>query len=500
MVNDQQQKRAKELLEEFLPKEGDTLSQKIIDAQNKLACTFSDFNKKHYKREKGISVGTSAVTSYINTLKAIINSPHFDTNYQKSFIEGKDINAVIDKINLNKLRIIQLLTLAENTINHIKDKYQRTSKNDFSNTSWFAYFLYFKKNEEDKEPLLGCASIEIDINHQVSLVHNIEIEYKNETTSKPESKEKKLDEDELGQVRYTGSYFPDNDMNNGIIRFDLHPISEEKGRQLHIKLFCRDKNQQVLVGQYMTYENGRILSGEMVLLNKEKTDLDLKIGTFSVAHNHEEFKIIPKQIRAFLSLRRKNYRRVRDDISSLTHLKSLPKKTVRYSRSTLFLEKELPELFIAYPVTGSHSYNKNFLADIENKIQENYKNRIDVKCFKDKEGFDPKTKKPQPLKDIEILQSKRFFILMNDGIKNISYSYIQLGWALLTCKIVIIIGKKIEFSDTVQKLNKDFVKRINIPSNSSLKEEWENGNILKKLNKILPKYLPNSLDGTMDFS
>lgn len=463
---------------------GLTLTDKIRNREIELDQTIDEFKFNYYKRNvKEPGVSSPSISNYRTTLKLIAEYPNFSSeDRQQEYDAIVSLVGTVNKINkaLNFIESFVYGTSVPKMQRKVIPSETPTTIKRFAHCEWYAYFLYYRKSKLNKEPMIGRAKVSIDGDHKVTFLN----------TGVDQS------------VNYKGDYLDFSQMNNGILIFDLDCMQEEQGRNLHIKLFNRKPDQEVCVGGYETYENSIPQGGVIVFQKINDTNRDLPVGGFSFFHKHEEFEnTIPEQIREFLSLRSMNYFLIPDDVKDLDSLSSGSDfYRLQYEKDALFLEKPVPVAFVSYPIFGGRNYDEALLNNIEEGIQDEFrkngKEKIKVIAHSRYEGF-AEDNTPRPDVNLEELKTSRFFIFFSDGVQKISYSYFQLAWALLFCKVVIIVGKRADFSETVLNINKNLIKKVIINSKSDLKTEWESGSILTRLKKIIYGHLPETLDGTM---
>ena len=381
----------------------------------------------------------------------------------------------------NKIKSIELIIRQANTYITIcenflklktegivpKDKLHIDPMNDLSNTRYYAYFLYYPKSE--KEALIGRAVLSIDSFHGVHFTN----------TGLDDSR------------NYLGTYDAYMDMADGIIVFNL--TCSDKGRQLHIKVYCRNKDQELRVGEFTTYENNKIQSGTILIEMAPKSVKNPKPESFSFIKNSSKYKTLRKEIIDFFSLKNENFFLVPNEVKSYEELEEyLKKKTTHEDRMSWFLEKYTPEIFLASPsessIMGDKMYIENIAADITKSFP-----KIKPIFKKGDEGFGDNNSLA-PIEGLNELKTKRFFVLFLEKTSNLSFSLIQLGWALTCCKVVVLVYKEGEVSERILKFKDNILKTI--PYKSSVAKNWTR-DIAPKLNKIILTHLPKRFGGSM---
>lgn len=471
----EQQKNAAEMLYEmFLVDNTETLSDKMSKHGRKIRQTFEQWFKSKYPDSRN-GYSKSSHSRHIRYLAELIK--------YASSTDKKDIKAYDKILSIRKMiAASNYLDSAHEFLDCDKPFYEESSeeaKNTFAGTNWHAYFLYYRKHGLNKEPVLGQAVVQMKAGNKVCFIN---------TGVK-------------GAVNYEGDYFAENAMFNGVVTFSLN--SGEHGRNLHIKLFCKDPNiQKVALGEYLTYENNRIQGGNIVFkrLSDKITAEKSPKGIYSIFPESKNFsKRVPIQIRDFLRLRSNNYFLLPDD--QYTDVKSLETKEgyelLSYNKDALFLEKERPQAFISFPISGSSKDNLNFFDEIIETLRTRFQ-AIDFDSYnRDRESIENDV--PRSFPNVNTLKTKRFFIFFSDGVEKISYSYFQLAWGFIFSKRIILIGKEKDFSKAILKLCEEnkYACHIPVDPKSTLHQAWSNGSILKQLKPLILDYLPKSLDGNM---
>ena len=430
-----QKVRAEKLHKKFgKPRGKDSITGKFIAHENKIREKLTEWASK---QNESISL---AVGYYSR-----------DRNIIKDVIEGMSLEEIRTKNKNPDLQIDDAMDEAEKRINLAYEfmdyKSEWYLKHNLDGLICYAYFLYYPSGR-NHEALLGCANLSVGKNNIA--------EFKNTGLT--------------GSVNYQGPAQPYLDMDHGIIIFDLE--SDKHGRKLHIKAFCEEKEQQVMLAMFTTYEDNRVQSGTILLFNPNaKVDGDTKTlklleemtrdisgvpGCYNFLSKSDEFKKIPPVIRDFFRLRNNNYHRVFKEVDTLLKLEE---KINAYEphehKNTWFLEKEKPEIFIASPILGSPNDNdslfKTIVDDLNN--EPNFAERLYIN-YSDKDSGYNKDGGMEPIKNLEYLKSVRVFILFLEEMQQASFSLVQLGWALSYSKQVILVYKKDCISERILALDK----------------------------------------------
>lgn len=452
-----------------------------LDKQIKAYELYENKDREDWRKKKFGSKNKGGI-SYVS-----LNSTK---NCIKWVVLGKSLDDINNEKTNNFESIDSLLDKAEDTIKYCLDfiKYvkkkrsnsfphkksvqylnKNISDNTLSGTRWAVYFHHLRKEDYNKdfpEPVLGRSIIEIkDLSERKYpiLFYNI---------------------DGISAENYSGTYKSHMNMpNKGLVIFDINADEEiEKGRNIHIKVYCRSKHQEILLGQYVSYENGKVQSGRVVFQNISSSTKRIEPKVFSFIHNYEEFisdEKVSSSIIEHLSIKSENFNDgIEDDIRDLNALRKYlddkrPFDKKRYER---FLERQKPKIFLAS--ADSDNIITPHIVDIKKHLNKVFKNKIYVSYKKgvmyqkieeirdsqyeiDQFGY------RQPNRDFERLRSTRFFILFVGEIKNISYSYLQLGMAISVCKEVIVITKKGDerlktglLSETIDKMRSSVIHKI----------------------------------------
>ncbi len=364
-------------------------------------------------------------------------------------------------------------------------KRKKSSGNSLVGTKWAVYFLYYKdEGQKFNDGLIGRAIIDIKHDGENGVVFtNTELD---------------------DVVDYEGCYTSHTELTNGIVIFDLEADSSvEKGRNIHIKVYCRNRNQELLIGQYTTYEKGCIQSGNIIFQNITDEIEKIKPGVFSWMFNNGrgyDTTNIPIEFIKFLSIRAESYNNAQryQEIKSKEilgeYLKT--KRQHDYLRFERFLERVRPKAFLASTTSFAKNSGKDVLEKIEAFLNDKFKEKIYVSSkphslakedIVDQDGY------YQPYRDIEKLKRTRFFVLLLDDVKELSYSYLQLGIAMTVCKVVVVIGKRENMSESILNMRTGVINKIIIEG----KLEEEMHIILPQLYRIMKKSLPITLGGVI---
>ena len=145
--------------------------------------------------------------------------------------------------------------LAVNTLNeYLNSELKEDNQlSELNKTKWAAYFVYYI-NESDiqiNEGLIGRAIVTINGRNG----EKDSVKFENTGIE--------------GVKDFVGSYSSFMNISRGYVQFDLHASKDnpEVGRNIHIKLYCRSRAQELLIGQYTTYDKSHIQGGRILFHN-----------------------------------------------------------------------------------------------------------------------------------------------------------------------------------------------------------------------------------------
>ena len=359
-------------------------------------------------------------------------------------------------------------------------------------TQWAAFFSYYPNERTSKinEGLIGKAVIS---------VNGLNNEEKSVTFKNTELDDVKV---------FTGKYNSHMDIHGGYVLFDLDAAKNnpEIGRHIHIKAYCHNRDQELLIGHYTTYEKSHIQSGRVLFINlktykklKESTDS----GGFSKRINSDKFNndYIPKAVIKFLSVRTDNYKN--DVFKGLDHkIQTIDalydelhnKRQLDNSRFEKFIERIKPKVFLAS--AGTNKIFQDIFPEMETQLHKHFNEKLYVSYKVGKLGDEDRFEKIdedgflQPFRDIEKLKRTRFFILFIDDIEKLSYSFLQLGIALTVSKVVVVVGRKNALSNTILNMREQVIQKIIV---DDLKEDFDFSKdyelVIKSLKNVIKKNL-----------
>ncbi|MBL7681767.1 MAG: hypothetical protein JNK00_00285 [Flavipsychrobacter sp.] len=441
----------------------DYILKEIKKHEESINLTIHDWKRREGKPSKP-GVGRTTIYGIIASLERICSS-HVDERFSPEIAQNWliEFRKEIEHANSIKSEIEAFLALPNNPY--------ASSKNDLSACSWNIYFLYFRDGKDKNEPLIGRGTLTINKENKVLLTN----------TSQDSS------------VDYNGRYIPDNDMSNGITTFNLE--SDEKGRRLHIKVHCMGRTQEIMVGQYCTYENSRIAMGDLLFEKIMPGERPKTKGVFSFVNNQDEFNLIHPTIKNFFSLKNYNYQQVFQNVDTLDKLQAKIDSHNRFdNKRSNFLEKSVPEAMVA---SSNSSMNDETLARVVDDLGKCFQGKV---TFTTDKIFD-ENERPNPLANLKKLRTKRFFIIILTEVNKLSFSHIQLGLALAYCKHVIVVCKPDLISKTIKELrNNRLVKMIYFKDDFFKEWDEQDSSLKSDLISELKDNLPKNLDGYMDSS
>lgn len=503
---DKRQIVAKFLWDIYKPKGNKRLTRIISDFEKEESTpySFEEWLERHHKQKLHDSKRSHQFRILeVVALHGITEDPVLIQRYEQTSIQKQKAAVQYTYNFLHKLNQYIDDVQKEKSGKALKDTPSRSST---PAPTHYAYFLYYHEDEWDQEPVIGRAVVSIpelkqrtskDIKEQKFTASVNFINTKADTSR-----------DYMGGV----DFFPT--ASHPILIFNIE--SNVPGRKLHIKLYSGNPkeeenlfgtengslelNQEVSVGLYITFENALIQGGTIIFQKLDDSIKEPKTGVFSFFENRADFineNEIPDQVKEFFAYRSNSYFLVPKNISTLNDL-VLPSKisSYQFAKKALFLEKKEPEIFISYPITGNKSYNKAFLKQVKEDIKLAFP-EFSVEANTKGKGF--MAGKPQPDENLKQLKSTRVFVFFAGDLEAISFSYIQLGWALLYCKQVIVIGKRTNFSTTLRHLPDEYMEKIFLLSDLKLEELDNPRKPWKK--RVLPKlrtFIYHSLDKSLD--
>ncbi len=301
-------------------------------------------------------------------------------------------------------------------------------------TEWFFHYLSIVDVEEDREP---------------QIVRTVLQMYKT-------GKAVLYNKEHLKGEDYNGFWW--NIESSNVFSFTL--TNNSKSRELHFKFSWPEQERDLVVGAYLTYDKNRIYTGALVmskrerfhlldqtsLTNKTKRQQALQTLTLSKKSSGKDRKQINEQIQKYLSLKKWNYYKVPQRFKTIAGMKSFLNEIKSFSdRDDLFFETEKPRIFISFPQTALELDKNQFFNRQDRinlyikKIQDTFTNDFVVEN-RSLNKVDPNLNvtKSHLIK----LYKTKYFILVLRQLTQVSFSLLELGFALDKCKFIYIIYNK----------------------------------------------------------
>ncbi len=375
---------------------------------------------------------------------------------------------------------------------------------------WYAYFLYQPTslfNAFNREPILGRAVV------FVKMCEMSDTESDLSPTNPIHNKKYRVHTYNAGienPMNYYGDYEIPVGVGKNIVIFDL--FSKYNARRLHIKMFYdkqtkKEKNSKYMLGMYNAYEDGSILSGN-ILFEEIPIDIKdevLKEDNFSIIYNPAEYSQISEEVRSFFTLSQSNLLVLPERLNQIVDLPHLERMiTINQDKFSQFLEKPSPKLSVAIPETLSKS-NIVGANRILTKLREDFsvkQNSTELPILNisvnEAESDSNKYRSSLSLfEDLKAIKTTRYFILFIDNGTSFDYELIKFSWALAFAKVVIVLSESGAISDKVLELltrDKDLQESLFIPTSfdGELDEDTSN-ELYLYVKSIILKYLPESL-------
>lgn len=390
----------------------------LLDKKSEYDDFLKSTNKKGYSSENYKLPSSSTIRNHRSFLSCIE--------------DGMSLELIQKRVKFKLSSIKKGFELTEETISKLRFRFgehpEEYIKNNLNDKKWYVYFLYYPRNE-NSEATLGRAVISVEHNRLIQNVH--------------------LTNTEKSHANYDGNYEP-YIPEHGIIVFSFNSASPS--RKLHIKVYCDNKDQQIMLGHFLTYEESHIQSGTVMLVAPENPEEEMEPDIFSFLMPNK-FDNVDDTILKFFTLKSENHFRTFRGVDSLETLKTeLNKKSFVDDKNSWFLEKHPAEIFIATPVTGAgfsdDKPEKKLLSDVVEFINEKIPEGIKITSRIQGAGKDEKGNY-HPVKTLDFLRTQRIFILLLDNVRKLGFSMIQLGFALAHSKKVVLVCKQENISERI---------------------------------------------------
>lgn len=380
---------------------------------------FVGFHNWLNKKDVGRGLKRGSIYNARNTLNKLIGKVRHDPEYMESPVENKEVTRIWTFLDYSKKYLAEVV------------------KDSFSNKVFLFYFMHLGEDNVC-EPQLASVILQTQTNGEVSLINL-------------DSSDDPFSED------YSGTY---KFLRKDVLFVDL--MSDDQSRVLHLKITFHSSEDEIMLGTYNTFNRRRVFSGALVLhqFTKKKIErYNIKPALLSWYKNQEGFKKIPKAIREYLSLRYQNFYLLPEPHPDLKALKLfVDSSDILDGRETQFLEVSQPYLFLAYPQLGENDKEgqiSNGLKEMIKGVEETAKKNNLRPIIKGvKEGDFKSTN------SLKMIKTARFFVLIiPEKQEMISFSSIQLGWALAYCKNIMIFFEPESITDRFKSLEAFDVER-----------------------------------------
>lgn len=394
----------------------DAIRKEINEISNGMS-RFQDWAKSKYGQSQGLTNSSLSNTRTFLDRELTDGYPDYEGHIKKSLKR-------IDQFERAKNEFLAFVT--EN------DYYRDWARNEhaqrFCNQIWYGYFFYLSRTVTD--PHLARVVLKINEYGDVFL--------------------KNLPDDT--STDYEGQF---SLVNDDAIFFDLK--ADRKDARLHIKVSVREKPKEISLGAYISFQEGYIITGSIVLQLLEEVEMDKAISTIlSYKQNKKDFDAIPFPIRKYLSHKSINYSKIPNNIHSINGLNSHIKNYEQtQNRQTLFFDEECPILFISSPTNSideeRHRANRQSILNLMERVNEEFPNlKIE---YSGRERLEIPNNAAFK-RNIQLLRRTKFFVLLYTGTDTASATLVELGLALGVCQSVIIYYKEDTFPKHIEFLSK----------------------------------------------
>lgn len=295
-----------------------------------------------------------------------------------------------------------------------KDNLPHGSGNRFYGKAWYMYFFHYNAHGR-----VRLARVVLIISEQ----GRVEVENLQDHISE----------------NYIGTF---QLVNNRTGIFELRGENQHR-KKLYIQAIMGAVPTEIALGAYVTYEHNTVVSGTLVLeLIQNTKNLDLTPRLLSWKENVEIFDNVNPTIRKFLSVKGMNYIKLPDDVFSLNILESRmdnykPKKHVQ------FFDPDRPMIFISSPTNSIsaevHAKNSKNILVIKKQIEDAIP---EVEVYYPGQDQWNTQEHTTYLDHLNMLPYVRFFVLIHPEPNAASASIIEMSWALIYCKTVMLFYKK----------------------------------------------------------
>ncbi len=262
--------------------------------------------------------------------------------------------------------------------------------------------------------------------------------------------------------------------------FDLEAASQSNTK-LHIKMYWSDAKQELALGSYNTYENNHIVSGSLVFQRVYAAD-NAEPLLLSLRKNSKGLDDLPGAIKDFLSLRSTSYLKIPQEINSIELLaEEVRESHARARGAEAFIETKKPTVFIATPDSGYGKVNPRVgrMAKLIIALQKEFGELYQISHRNTVVSPEILKERLMPSETLKIIKQTRVFILVLPRTEKISFSSVQLGWAVVYCKYVYVFYEKGSLSERLMHLQQLDVTMIEMDT------DFDERAILDKITDIL---------------
>ncbi len=372
---------------------------------------FADWLKLEYPNIKGL--GYTSITQLVNLLLEI-----------KEKLKDRTDELTFTDASFGTLK---------RKIEDISEKASLYLKKPQFETVWYVYFLHIAVTEFDfshsaPDPELGRAVLKLSSDREAKL----------------ENISDGISYDYEGIFEY---------INQEVFHFDLK-TDAKKSRRLHIKFYWQGVEQTIALGTYSTFENDRIVSGNLVLQSVEAGKKKLPL-LMSFKKNRNDFKNVHPAIKEYLCLRNLNYHRISKEVTSVSLLaKELKHLQINKPQNSIFLEPhDRPTVFIASPDTADSIdvIRGRILGSVLANLQKNFGDYYNI--VHRNTNISPQYDKDLlPSDSLKLIKTARVFIVIISKSDKASFCWVQLGWAIAYAKRILVLYEEGGISDRIKNL------------------------------------------------
>lgn len=391
----------------------------VANGQKSLEELGSFFIKKFRTKGEGEKKYDAwAVTNELNGISAVRKQwNRIIQHLTEEYLSNDALQKIIDGQRRFKNSIPQFKSF----VNSGSKSEKSTPPEPFEPEYWYVYFLHLVHSQHHDKPRMGRAILKKVDDENCELMNT-------KVAARPD---------------YTGTY---SITRHYIENFELECSDGKRDTRLYIKTYPTD--QEIAMGLYVTFEHGNLVKGN-VIVQKLPGKPQIEKGTVLSPNNSKEWQNIHPGIRKYLSLRRLNYHPV-PNLDTLDRLEEYfdDAEFTQWPHTRLMPVNSKPAVFLAYnsslnPKDGGQSIIhkiSDFMED-EMKVPKDCILTID-----NAEGnFDPKL-------SLHRIKQSALFICLADDEPKMSFSSIQIGWALGYSMRTLLFYKKGTISSRVESV------------------------------------------------